>query len=92
MEKLEVASTTVYFPFKPYNIQLEFMKKVILTIKDGTNAVLESPTGTGKVRVEEKASSEVINDVIDSVHSLRRIRMVGPVSSEGICELWLRVL
>lgn len=38
----------VNFPFKPYDVQNAFMTKVIASLNSGTNAVLESPTGTGK--------------------------------------------
>lgn len=38
----------VYFPFKPYDCQNNFMDKVIEALKSSENALLESPTGTGK--------------------------------------------
>ena len=38
----------VYFPFKPYQCQVDFMTKVIKALNNGENALLESPTGTGK--------------------------------------------
>lgn len=38
----------VYFPFKPYECQNNYMAKVILALKNSENALLESPTGTGK--------------------------------------------
>ena len=44
-----VRGLDVEFPFAPYDSQLVFMEKVIQTLqKQGTNALLESPTGTGK--------------------------------------------
>ena len=39
----------VKFPFPPYEIQKDYMRKVIDAIKNHENAMLESPTGTGKV-------------------------------------------
>ncbi|XP_018010738.1 ATP-dependent DNA helicase DDX11 [Hyalella azteca] len=36
------------FPFPPYDIQLELMKKVFTALEDQKLAILESPTGTGK--------------------------------------------
>lgn len=36
------------FPFKPYKEQLDYMKCVIESLQTGQNAILESPTGTGK--------------------------------------------
>ena len=38
----------VRFPFKAYECQLMFMERVIQALHEGTNALLESPTGTGK--------------------------------------------
>lgn len=39
---------TVKFPFEPYEIQKDYMRLVIDSILNGKNAMLESPTGTGK--------------------------------------------
>ncbi|XP_073982293.1 ATP-dependent DNA helicase DDX11 isoform X2 [Rhodnius prolixus] len=36
------------FPFPPYEIQLDFMKKLYTTIEDKNIGIFESPTGTGK--------------------------------------------
>lgn len=36
------------FPFEPYDLQTAYMAKVIDCLENSTNAVLESPTGTGK--------------------------------------------
>ena len=39
----------MWLPFeKPYNCQFEYVGKVIEALKDRSNAMLESPTGTGK--------------------------------------------
>jgi regulator of telomere elongation helicase 1 len=38
----------IYFPFKPYQCQVEYMTKVLRALKNNENALLESPTGTGK--------------------------------------------
>ncbi|UKK02940.1 helicase [Theileria orientalis] len=38
----------VKFPYEPYELQKSFMESVIRAIKDSKNALLESPTGTGK--------------------------------------------
>jgi hypothetical protein len=42
---------TVYFPEgrKPFAAQLSVISKVLQALKEGQNALLESPTGTGKV-------------------------------------------
>jgi Rad3-related DNA helicase len=36
---------------KPFSSQLATISKVLKALKDGTNGLLESPTGTGKVLV-----------------------------------------
>ncbi|KAH8739379.1 helicase [Cryptosporidium ryanae] len=38
----------VYFPYDAYECQLKYMQKVLYSIKNRKNALLESPTGTGK--------------------------------------------
>ena len=38
----------MYFPFKPYSVQSAYITKVIDALNDNSNALLESPTGTGK--------------------------------------------
>ncbi|KAH8300994.1 hypothetical protein KR044_009055 [Drosophila immigrans] len=43
-----IAGIPVHFPFEPYDVQRAYMEKVITCLRDGTNGVLESPTGTGK--------------------------------------------
>lgn len=44
----DIRGLRVRFPFKAYECQLVFMERVIQALQEGTNALLESPTGTGK--------------------------------------------
>lgn len=44
----QINGSTVYFPFKPYDCQSHYMEKVITALNNAQNALLESPTGTGK--------------------------------------------
>jgi len=44
----QISGSTVYFPFKPYECQSQYMDKVISALNQSQNALLESPTGTGK--------------------------------------------
>jgi primosomal protein N' len=46
--KVNILGTEVYFPKKPYDIQVAYMSKVIESLDKGQNALLQSPTGTGK--------------------------------------------
>ena len=52
-DKLKMTTYTirgipVSFPFEPYQIQKDYMEKVIECLQNESNAILESPTGTGK--------------------------------------------
>ena len=38
----------VWLPYKPYPCQREYVVRVLEALKEGENALLESPTGTGK--------------------------------------------
>lgn len=48
MSSFRIRGVPVTFPYEPYNIQKEYMEKVIECLQTETNGVLESPTGTGK--------------------------------------------
>ncbi|CEG49566.1 regulator of telomere elongation helicase 1-like isoform x2 [Plasmopara halstedii] len=48
MVSLEICGIPVEFPFRPYDSQLVYMEKVVLSLMSKQNAILESPTGTGK--------------------------------------------
>jgi len=48
MPKLDIHNVEVDFPKDPYPCQVDYMQKVLQAISNGQNALLESPTGTGK--------------------------------------------
>ncbi|KAG5877171.1 hypothetical protein JTB14_032123 [Gonioctena quinquepunctata] len=48
MTTVTLRGVPVIFPFEPYDIQKEYMEKVLECLQNETNGVLESPTGTGK--------------------------------------------
>ncbi|CAM9796780.1 unnamed protein product, partial [Hapterophycus canaliculatus] len=48
MPTLDIRGTPVAFPFKPYDCQLKYIGGVLEALDDSKNALLESPTGTGK--------------------------------------------
>ncbi|KAI5070881.1 hypothetical protein GOP47_0013132 [Adiantum capillus-veneris] len=48
MPNYRVAGIDVAFPFSAYDCQLVYMERVIQALQQGKNALLESPTGTGK--------------------------------------------
>ena len=45
---LRVRGIDVEFPFTPYTVQVTFMERLIEALQTSKNALLESPTGTGK--------------------------------------------
>jgi regulator of telomere elongation helicase 1 len=47
-QAVEVAGIPVRFPHAPYGVQLVFMDHLVRALEAGGNALLESPTGTGK--------------------------------------------
>ncbi|CAH2241029.1 jg4099 [Pararge aegeria aegeria] len=48
MPEVMIYGIPVSFPFEPYDVQKAYMEKVIESLQNNTNALLESPTGTGK--------------------------------------------
>ncbi|XP_043701718.1 regulator of telomere elongation helicase 1 homolog isoform X2 [Telopea speciosissima] len=48
MPTYKIRGIDVDFPFEAYDCQLVYMEKVIQSLQDKCNALLESPTGTGK--------------------------------------------
>ncbi len=49
MSDHNIRGLNVEFPFEPYECQLTYMEKVVEALQSCENALLESPTGTGKV-------------------------------------------
>ncbi len=47
-QPVDIEGIPVLFPFKPYPSQIKYMKCVVRALNGGKNALLESPTGTGK--------------------------------------------
>lgn len=45
---VDIKGTTIHFPFQPYKCQVDYMEKVLDALNNSENALLESPTGTGK--------------------------------------------
>ena len=48
MPEILIKGVKVDFPFEPYQVQRDYMAKVIESLECSKHAVLESPTGTGK--------------------------------------------
>jgi regulator of telomere elongation helicase 1 len=45
---LKIENVDIYFPYKPYKIQVDYMASVIKALNNRDHALLQSPTGTGK--------------------------------------------
>lgn len=48
IDRAEAKKFRIYFPYEPYQGQLNMIKHVLTAILEKKNALLESPTGTGK--------------------------------------------
>ncbi|KAJ9462076.1 Regulator of telomere elongation helicase 1-like protein [Diplonema papillatum] len=48
MPRYVINGSQIEFPHEAYSCQLDYMEKAIVAVADGKNALLESPTGTGK--------------------------------------------
>ncbi len=48
MPTFSIRGHEVHFPHQPYGVQFSFMEKMLRTLNEGANALLEAPTGCGK--------------------------------------------
>ncbi|KAJ1913622.1 hypothetical protein H4219_005131 [Mycoemilia scoparia] len=48
MESFFIGGVEVEFPFKPYTAQMQMMSQILRALKAKSNAMVESPTGSGK--------------------------------------------
>ena len=69
MPTYTVAGVPVDFPYEAYDVQLAYMEKVVLALSRGQNALLESPTGTGKTLSLLCAALGWRRALVDSVRS-----------------------
>ena len=46
--KIKIDDLDIIFPYEPYQLQIDYMQKVVEACGEMKNALLESPTGTGK--------------------------------------------
>lgn len=49
MPTVQVRGVDVEFPFSPYTVQNDYMEHLVAAMQLKSHALLESPTGTGKV-------------------------------------------
>ncbi|XP_053949811.1 regulator of telomere elongation helicase 1 homolog [Anastrepha ludens] len=88
MPEYIIAGIPVHFPFEPYDVQTAYMEKVINCLRDGTNGVLESPTGTGKTLSLLCASlAWLLSRRADLQSMLQRNVAGGATSQQGVPEL-----
>ncbi|TPP58037.1 Regulator of telomere elongation helicase 1 [Fasciola gigantica] len=48
MPTVNISGVGIEFPHEPYPCQVEYMKELLTALNNNQNAILESPTGTGK--------------------------------------------
>ncbi|KAJ6216625.1 hypothetical protein RDWZM_007782 [Blomia tropicalis] len=84
----------VIFPFKPYNIQLDYMGAVIKCLQNKQNGILESPTGTGKTLSLLCSTLAWLNsrkyqdlDLVEDVPNMKNYASFDTVDDEKIDEL-----
>ncbi len=56
---LSIRGQRVLFPYEPYPCQRIFIERLVEVLQNGQNALLESPTGTGKVRRSDNGRGQV---------------------------------
>lgn len=81
MPKLSIHNVEVDFPKEPYPCQVEYIKKVLQAITDGHNALLESPTGTGKTL------SLLCSTLAWQSHARRETKMTRPIKPDPLEKL-----
>ncbi|KAJ5078619.1 regulator of telomere elongation helicase 1 [Anaeramoeba ignava] len=84
----------VLFPYEPYPTQLAYMGKVIKALQNSENALLESPTGTGKTlcllcatlawRQQYKRLIELQNSLGDSQEIQKLQKIVGKTKTHKL--------
>lgn len=92
MPLYNIAGVTVDFPFEAYREQLVYMEKVILALEAGDNALLESPTGTGKTLCLLCATLAWQNAVKEKCRNGAQGPIGKEVTSQGRGEGWVRGL
>lgn len=50
---IEVNGVQIQFPFEPYQLQRDYMSRVISALDNKQNAVLESPTGKNIFKISQ---------------------------------------
>ncbi|VDP76584.1 unnamed protein product [Schistosoma mattheei] len=70
MPQIAIDGVEIDFPYQPYDCQIEYMTKVLLSLNEGKHAILESPTGTGKTLCLLCASLAWLDKQANSVQSI----------------------
>lgn len=82
---LKIKGLHFQFPFKPYSSQTEYMTSLISALNGKENALLESPTGTGKtlsLLIPALAYQERYIDFLNLINSLIRKNEASANKSE----------
>lgn len=84
---LRIKGVEFQFPFEPYPSQIEYMNSLITALNGKENALLESPTGTGKtlsLLIPALAYQERCISFLSLANSLERRHKAGTNMSESI--------
>ncbi|KAH8555341.1 helicase C-terminal domain-containing protein [Umbelopsis sp. PMI_123] len=100
MPEYNLRGITVHFPHEAYNVQKTFMESVIQALHERSNALLESPTGTGKT-LTLLCAALAWRQVFDTRHQMENLKeqniyqdealkkkMEGSISSYPETENW----
>ena len=81
---IKVCGVTIQFPYEnPYPAQKKVMEKVILAYKNGENAILESPTGTGKSLALLCSSLAYQQSVTEELQANPDLQISPPTTNSG---------
>ncbi|KDO28776.1 hypothetical protein SPRG_19987 [Saprolegnia parasitica CBS 223.65] len=85
MPTVRIAGVPVSFPFTPYESQLVYMEKVITALETKQNALLESPTGTGKIIYSSRTHTQLKQVVKELKQTAYKPKVAILGSREHLC-------
>ncbi|KAI8580578.1 hypothetical protein K450DRAFT_236293 [Umbelopsis ramanniana AG] len=83
MPEYNLRGITVHFPHEAYNVQKAFMQSVLQALHEGSNALLESPTGTGKT-LTLLCAALAWRQVFDTRHRMENLKEQNVYQDENL--------
>ena len=87
---IEIDGLQVKFPFEPYQLQRDYMAKVIDALNNKQNAVLESPTGEKKIKNLKMSFASFVNQYFISNQEPAKLCVFSPAHCPGSRKIKLR--